>query len=112
MLCCRLIPGIPRGGHLEEGCSIEGFRVCLTFFRNWLPSKTNLFLRGIISPETQLCVSGCGQQESETHLFLTCRLFGQLWQLVRNWLSVYSADPSNIVDHFYQFGTSFGFGKS
>jgi len=61
--------------------------------------------------EAQLCVSGCGQQESETYVFLSCQFFGQLWQLVRNWLGVYSTDPSNIVDHFYQFGTSFGYGK-
>lgn len=52
-------------------------------FRNRLPTKTNLFWRDIISPEDQLCVSGCGQQESEIHLFLSCPLFGTLLQLVR-----------------------------
>jgi len=77
-----------------------------------LPSKTNLFCRGIITSEAQLCVFGCGQQESETHLFLSCQFFGHLWLLVRNWLDVYSVDLSNIVDHFYQFGTSSNYGKS
>jgi len=81
-------------------------------FRNRLPSKTNLFRRGIISYKAQLCVSGCGHQESESHLFLTCPLFGQLWHLVRNWLSVFTVDPSNIQDIFYLFGTSAGFAKS
>ena len=32
--------------------------------------------------------------------------------MVRNWLDVYSADPSNIVDHFFQFGYVAGFAKS
>jgi len=81
-------------------------------FQNMLSSKTNLLHRGIIPYEASLCVSGCGQQESETHLFLSCHFFGQLWQLVRNWFGVYSADLSNIVDHFYQFATSSGYGKS
>jgi len=57
------------------------------------------------------CVSGCGQQKLETHLFFTCPLFGQLWELVRKWLCVYSANPSNILDHFYQFGTYASIGK-
>jgi len=81
-------------------------------FRNKLPSKTNLFRRGIIPFEAQWCVSGCGHQESESHLFLTCSLFGQFLQLVRSWLGVYSADPSNIQDHFYLFCTSSSFAKS
>jgi hypothetical protein len=32
--------------------------------------------------------------------------------LVRNWLGVYLADPSNIVDHFYQFDTYSDYGIS
>ena len=60
----------------------------------------------------QLYVSGCGLQELETRLFLSYSLFGQIWQLVRTWLGVHSLDPSIIVDHFYQFGTSSGFTKS
>jgi len=53
-------------------------------FRNRLSTKMNLFRRGIISHEARFCVSGCGLQEIENHLFLTCSLFGQIWQLVRN----------------------------
>jgi len=43
---------------------------------------------------------------------LSCPLFGQMWQLVRNWLCVYSVDHYSIVDHFYQFGTLSGGSKS
>ena len=58
-------------------------------FRNRLPTKVNLFRRGIIQYEDQMCVGGCGVQETNEHLFLNCGVFAQLWQLVRNWLHVY-----------------------
>lgn len=91
---------------------LDVFVFAWRLFQNRLPSKTNLFRRGIIPFEAQMCVSGCSQQEFENHVFLSCPFFGQLWQLVRNWLGVYSADPFNIVDYFYQFATSSGYGKS
>lgn len=69
-------------------------------FRHRLPSKMNLFRRGVILPDDQYCVSGCGYHEFESHIFLSCDFFGQLWQLVRNWLDVHSADPTHIMDHF------------
>jgi len=53
-------------------------------FRNRLPSKLNLFRRGIILSAARYCVSGCSLHESKCHLFLSCDFFGQLWQLVRN----------------------------
>jgi hypothetical protein len=97
---------------LEEGCSFKGLGVCLASFSDRLPSKVNLFQRGTIPHDSQLCVSGCGLHESENHLFFICRMFGHIWQLVRKWLCVYSADPSNIQDHFHQFHTSAGYAKS
>jgi len=81
-------------------------------FRNRLSSKVNFFRRGIIHLNSQHCVSGCGLQELESHLFLICSLFSQIWQLLRTWLCVHSANPSNILDHFHQFGTSSGYTKS
>jgi len=71
-----------------------------------LSSKSNLFRRGIIP------ISGCGLQKLENHLFVSCNLFGQIWQLVWNWICVHLVDPSNIVDHFHQFGTSSGYAES
>jgi len=50
--------------------------------------------------------------ETYVHLFLTCDTFGQIWQLARNWLDVHTSDPSTIVEHFLQFGTSSGHAKS
>jgi len=81
-------------------------------FRSRLPTKVNLFRRRIIPSDAQWCVTGCGIQESENHLFLNCGVFGQIWQLVCNWLGVCAADPSNVMDHFFQFSTSSGYATS
>jgi hypothetical protein len=37
--------------------------------RNRLPTKENLCIRGIVFRDAQLCVGGCGQRQSVTHLF-------------------------------------------
>jgi len=47
-------------------------------FRSRLPTKVNLFRRRIIPSDAQWCVTGCGIQESENHLFLNCGVFGQI----------------------------------
>ena len=72
----------------------------------------NLFCRGVIQDEAQLCVSGCGSTESSDHLFLLCNQFSKVWYLVRQWLGVYTTDPSTLVDHFIQFGTLAGYTKA
>jgi len=81
-------------------------------FRNRLPTKANLFRRGIVQHDAQMCVTRCGLVESDVHLFLHCDTFGQVWQHVRHWLGVSSADPATVVDHFHQFGTSSDLAKS
>ncbi|GAU35630.1 hypothetical protein TSUD_30470, partial [Trifolium subterraneum] len=40
--------------------------------RDRLPTKTNLVIRGILSPTAHFCVSGCGEAESAHHLFISC----------------------------------------
>lgn len=81
-------------------------------FQNRLPIKVNLFRQGVIHNEAKLCVSGCGSTESFDHIFLLCNQFGKVWYLVRQWLGVYTADPSTLVDHLIQFGTSVGYTKA
>lgn len=81
-------------------------------FRNRLSTRVDLFWRGIIQQDAQLCVTGFGLLESDDHLFLLCGVFGQVWQVVRLWLGVHSAEPSTIVDHFTQFVTSSFLAKS
>jgi len=67
---------------------------------------------GIIQHDAEWCVIGCGEIESDAHLFLSCNFFGQVWHLVRHWLSVHSADPLTVVDHYNQFGVSSELAKS
>jgi len=38
-------------------------------FRFCLPTNENLYRRGVISHGAQMCVAGCGYQETENHLF-------------------------------------------
>ena len=48
--------------------------------RNRWPTKDNLVRRGVITSATQLCVTGCGQNENIDHLIIHCPVFGNLWQ--------------------------------
>lgn len=50
---------------------------------NWWPTKDNLMRCDIISIDSQLCVSGCGDNESADHLLIHCPTFGSLWQHVK-----------------------------
>ncbi|MCH81957.1 kinesin-like protein [Trifolium medium] len=76
--------------------------------RDRLPTKINLAIRGIITPEAQSCVAGCGGMESAQHLFLSCSIFCSLWSSVRSWIGLTSVDPHSLADHFLQFTYSSG----
>ena len=76
--------------------------------RNRWPTKDNLRRRGIISVESQLCISGCGQIESADHLIVHCPIFGSLWQHMKNWLNVYFVDRQYVYEHCQQFRFSIG----
>ena len=43
--------------------------------RNRLSTKDNLFCRGIIPKNSQVCITGCGNVESTSHMFLGCEFF-------------------------------------
>ena len=60
----------------------------------------------------QMCVGGCGMQETNDHLFLNCGFFGQVWEMVLKWLGVYTTFPSNTLEHFVQFGSAAGYAKT
>jgi len=77
-------------------------------FRNRWPTKDNLWRRGVIFLDSQLCVSGCWQNETAAHLIIHCPTFASLWQSVKKWIGVYYVDPQNVMDHFSQFIYSSG----
>jgi len=55
---------------------------------NKWPTKDNLVRRGIIQSNSQLCVSGCGNNETADHLAIHCPIFGELWHHVKTWIGV------------------------
>jgi hypothetical protein len=71
--------------------------------RNRLPTKDNMVRWRVIFQEDATCVSGCGSQETATHLFLGCDVFGSLWSLVWLWLGISSVSPGDLNQHFIQF---------
>jgi len=74
----------------------------MTYFALFHPIQNDLLNRDIISAEASLCIAGCGQDESASHLFLHCDIFGSLWQHVRSWIGVSGADPQSLHAHFFQ----------
>ena len=58
---------------------------------------------GLISRESQLCMSECGGVEIVQHLVLSFPCFAPLWGLVRSWLDIFVANPFLLQDHFIQF---------
>ena len=81
-------------------------------FRNRLPTKGNLFRRGILSQESQLCVGGCGLAETSHLLFLGSSFFGSIWHLVRLWLGVPFCRSVTDCGPFLQFGILSGYTTS
>ncbi|MCI20195.1 70 kDa peptidyl-prolyl isomerase, partial [Trifolium medium] len=90
--------------HVPLKVSILAWRL----LRDRLPTKVNLASRGIISPDVQSCVAGCGGIESAQHLFISCSIFGSLWSSVGSWIGVSSVPPHHLADHFIQFTHSAG----
>jgi len=77
--------------------------------RNRWPTKDNLVRRGVITNDTQLCVIGCGKKnETIDHLIIHCPIFGDLLQQIKTWIGVFSVDPQQVMDHYYQFVYSSG----
>ncbi|XP_024626870.1 uncharacterized protein [Medicago truncatula] len=77
-------------------------------FRNRWPTKDNLVRRGVITNDTQLCVTGCGKNETIDHLIIHCPIFGDLWQQIKTWIGLFSVDLQQVLDHYYQFVYSSG----
>ena len=55
---------------------------------NRLPTKDNLVRRRVLHQDDAACVSGCGNSETATHLFLECPIFSSLWSQVWHWLGI------------------------
>ena len=72
--------------------------------RDRLPTKDNLFRRGVIASDARLCLGGCGSLETSPHLFLHCHFLCEVWQFIHRWLGVCSVISSVPADYLNQFG--------
>jgi hypothetical protein len=81
-------------------------------FRDRLPTMDNLHRRHVIDIDSQLCIGGCGEVESSSHLFLNCNLFGTVWNYLLRWLGVSFVLHGDASSHYYQFSFIGGDAKS
>jgi hypothetical protein len=70
-------------------------------FRDRLPTKDNLFRRGVIQNDSLMCVAGCGSEESLAHLFLHCNFFGSVWYYISRWVGLLTVNPFISEGPFY-----------
>jgi len=75
-------------------------------FRDRLPTKDNLFHRGVIDNDSRMCVAECGLEESSHRLFLHYNVFGSVCHFIYKWIGVVAVIPYNVSDHFNQFSYS------
>jgi hypothetical protein len=64
--------------------------------------------RRVLSLLDSACVSGCGEPETATHLFLGCDIFSSLWAHVLHWLGISSIRLGVIRHHLIQFSNMAG----
>jgi len=81
-------------------------------FRNRLPTKDNLYRRNVVDIDDQLCVGGCGEVETSSHLLLHCNVFGSVWNHICRWISVSYVLPCDVTSLFNQFSSIGGAAKS
>jgi hypothetical protein len=72
-------------------------------FQDRLPTKDNLFRRRVINFDAQLCIGGCGEVESSSHLLFHCKLFGSVWNHILRWMGCIAVLPLDAQSHYYQF---------
>jgi len=71
--------------------------------RDRLPTKDNLHHRNVVGADDQLCVGGCGEVETSSHLFFHCNVFGSVWNHIHRWIDVATVMPCDAPSLFNQF---------
>ncbi|XP_024642187.1 uncharacterized protein [Medicago truncatula] len=80
--------------------------------RDRLPNKDNLVRRRVLPIGGAACVSGCGQLETASQLFVSCNIFGSLWFHVWYWLGIDFVPSGDLRQHFIQFTKMAGLPRS
>nr|ABN05988.1 hypothetical protein MtrDRAFT_AC149206g28v2 [Medicago truncatula] len=71
---------------------------------NRLSTKDLLVWRHILPTSYDICSTDCGSAEDIDHLFITFKVFGNLWLAIFGWLGVSTTFHGNIQDHLMQYG--------
>ncbi|GKV49601.1 hypothetical protein SLEP1_g56341 [Rubroshorea leprosula] len=96
LVWCNLVP---------SKVSFFGWRLCL----DRLPTKGNLYKRGVDMQEGSLMCSFCNEAMEEIdHLFCTCKEVWLLWAKVLNWWGAKSVLPNSVAAIAEFFWSSFG----
>ncbi|GAU15807.1 hypothetical protein TSUD_236230 [Trifolium subterraneum] len=74
-----------------------------------LPTKTNFLKRGISINSSSMCISGCGNSETEEHLFFNCPIFGALWREIVRWIEIPIASKGGVcsLNPLEKYGSQF-----
>ncbi|GAU17363.1 hypothetical protein TSUD_232390 [Trifolium subterraneum] len=81
-------------------------------FLNRLPTRDNLFRRGILDASMLACATSCGRMEDVDHLFFQCPVYSRLWASVSKWMEVETAFHGTLILHSNQFCGLGGSSKS
>jgi hypothetical protein len=90
---------------VKKKSSAESFNFYWCFLADRLPTKDNLFRRGILNVDTQLCSLRCGSFESLSDFFLPFWRSHKVWCGVRSWLGVKCALYNDVWTHVLQFSS-------
>ncbi|GAU42066.1 hypothetical protein TSUD_326440 [Trifolium subterraneum] len=72
-------------------------------FQGRLPTKENLRKGGDTLNSSSLCVGGCGEHETENHLFFNCPIFSAVWKEIVRWLGVPVSFTNGGYEHLVHF---------
>jgi len=71
-------------------------------FSNRIATKQNLQRRGVATGDN-LCVL-CGKEEETTsHILVSCEESSKVWNMCFSWLGIYSVNNNELICHFEQF---------
>ncbi|PNX76751.1 receptor-like kinase [Trifolium pratense] len=79
--------------------------------QNRVPTKDNLFKRGVLNESQIGCANGCEAVESASHLFFECPTSVTVWQQILAWLKLSSALHNNVSANLNQFASLLGSGR-
>jgi len=98
-----LVTSVPVSSLWHKDVPLKVGLLVWRLFQDRLPTKDNLFRRGVLDQNSLDCIAGCGSAKSSAHLFLHCNFFGSVWHLIYGWLDISAVLPQFLPDHFIQF---------